>query len=219
MVVETLFPLHNGHCEEDHQFSSLDVTLLKEVKTYVALGVKNDVILSLAHSWAQEHGHMDPSDRRFYITPEEISEIKRRVKLSSCLDRDDATSTSKLLETEFQNETVFYQKLDRNNDRPLIIVLQAGWMKSKMESCGRNLVFMDATHNVTQYGFSLYAICVRDEFGFGVPVAFMILSCDSDMTLTQALSQLKLKNPSFNPRYPLHFLLMYYGCGNFVEIY
>ena len=59
-----------------------------------------------------------------------------------------------------------------------------------MLNCSRNVVFMDATYSITQYGFSLYALCVRDEYGYGVPFVFIILSCSGDKALMRSLNAL-----------------------------
>ena len=147
-VVVCLNRTHSGHDPSelgDHMFSSIDQTLREHMEKFVKLGIKNDIILTLAHSWAREHGHLDITDRRFYVTPEEISEIRRSYNKSLSLADDDASSTYKLLETDFKEETIFYQKLDKHRGIPFIAVLQSEWMRQKMLNCSRNVVFMDAT--------------------------------------------------------------------------
>ena len=182
-------------------FSFIDQTLREHIEKFVKLGIKNDIILTLAHSWAREHGHLDITDRRFYVTPEEISEIRRSYNKSLSLADDDVSSTYKLLETDFKEETIFYQKLNKHCGIPFKAVLQSEWMRQKMLNCSRNVVFMDATYSVTQYGYSLYALCVRDEYGYGVPVVFIILGCSGDKALMRSLNALKAKNPELNPKY------------------
>ena len=199
-VIETIFPYHSGHDELDNNYRKIDKDLLKEIEKFARLGVKNDTILTLAHHWAQEHGHFDPSRKSYYVTPEDIAEIKRKMSRSASLDKNDAISTYKMLETVFKEETVYYQKFDKATNTPLIIVLQEKWMEDKMNSCARNLVFLDATHSLTQYGFSLHALCVRDEFGFGVPIAYIISSSYSDGALSTALEKLRLNASSLCPR-------------------
>ena len=203
-VVVCLNKIHSGHDPSelgDHMFSFIDQTLREHIEKFVKLGIKNDIILTLAHSWAREHGHLDITDRRFYVTPEEISEIRRSYNKSLSLADDDASSTYKLLETDFKEETISYQKLDKHSGIPFIDVLQSEWMRQKMLNCSRNVVFMDATYSVTQYGYSLYALCVRDEYGYGVPFVFIILGCSGDKALMRSLNALKAKNPELNPKY------------------
>ena len=36
------------------------------------------------------------------------------------------------------------------------------------------MVLLDAVYNLTQHGYPVYTLLVRDEFGNGVPVAFLI---------------------------------------------
>lgn len=57
--------------------------------------------------------------------------------------------------------------------------------------CGRNVLFMDATNSVTQYGYPLFVICCRDEAGYGVPVAFIITSSEEEQVLVTALKHFR----------------------------
>ena len=188
-VVVCLNKTHSGHDPSelgDHMFSFIDQTLREHMEKFVKLGIKNNIILTLAHSWAREHGHLDITDRRFYVTPEEISEIRRSYNKSLSLADDDASSTYKLLETDFKQETVFHQKLDKHRGIPFIAVLQSEWMRQKMLNCS---------------SYSLYALCARDEYGYGVPFVFIILGCSGDKALMRSLNALKAENPELNPKY------------------
>ena len=118
----------------------------------------------------------------------------------SGLDRDDATSVHLFLITTAKDHVIMYQPLDENRGIPFIAVLQTSFMRTKFIEDGRNLVFLDATHSLTQYGFALYTICVRDEFGYGVPV-YIISSSESDKTLGRALKNVRDSMRNFVPRY------------------
>lgn len=106
--------------------------------------------------------------------------------------KDDATSTSHLLEGPFK-DLFFYQPYSPQTD--LIIVLQTPSMRDNLYEEGRFFFFMDATHGVNQYGFPLFTLVVRDSHGHGIPVAYIILGNEKQNTLQLALENLK---PSFS---------------------
>ena len=203
-ITETINNKHCGHDyndENDKSCSAIDQELVYEIEKLLKLGVKNEIILSVAHAWARSKGHLNAADRRFYVTPQDISEIRRRFMSESRLDRDDATSVHLLLTTTAKDHVIMYQPLDENRGLPFIAVLQTSFMRTKFIENGRNLVFLDATHSLTQYGFALYTICVRDEFGYGVPVVYIISSSESDKTLGRALKNVRDSMRNFVPRY------------------
>ncbi|XP_060720781.1 uncharacterized protein LOC132842132 [Tachysurus vachellii] len=107
--------------------------------------------------------------------------------------KDDATSTSHLLEGPFKDYGIFFQPYSPQTD--LIIVLQTPSMRDNLHKYGREIVFMDATHGVNQYGFPLFTLVVRDSHGHGIPVAYIILGNEKQDTLQLALEKLK---PSFS---------------------
>lgn len=50
----------------------------------------------------------------------------------SHLDRDDAVSVDKLLNTDYKDCTIYYQAINRQERKPFIAVLQSPFMKKKM---------------------------------------------------------------------------------------
>ncbi|XP_072051312.1 uncharacterized protein [Amphiura filiformis] len=201
-IVERKKLQHIGHdpqSQEDKRLHKIDEELESLVCSYLEMGVKPDVILTLTYQWAQDRGHADVNDRQFYLTPTDISEIRRKVMSANHLGRDDTVSVEELTKNDFKDSTVFYQPINHAVDQPLIIVLQTHFMRKKMMECGRSVLFMDATNSVTQYGYPLFAICARDEAGYGVPVAFIITSSEQEDVLVTALRSLR-KETQFYPR-------------------
>ncbi len=64
-------------------------------------------------------------------------------------------------------------------------------MRDNLQEYGRDIIFMDATHGVNQYGFPLFTLIVRDSHGHGIPVAYIILGNEKQDTLQLALEKLK----------------------------
>jgi len=103
--------------------------------------------------------------------------------------KDDANSTTQLLEGAFRDSVIFYQPYSPQTD--LVIVLQTPSMRDNLQEYGRDIVFMDATHGVNQYGFPLFTLVVRDSHGHGIPIAYIILGNEKQAMLQLALEKLK----------------------------
>lgn len=69
--------------------------------------------------------------------------------------------------------------------------------------CGR-AICMDSTHGTNPYDFHLITVMVIDDFGEGIPVAFMICNREDETALQAFLSSIKHRIPeseSFAPSY------------------
>uniref|UniRef100_A0AAX7VUA0 ZSWIM1/3 RNaseH-like domain-containing protein n=1 Tax=Astatotilapia calliptera TaxID=8154 RepID=A0AAX7VUA0_ASTCA len=97
----------------------------------------------------------------------------------------DSQCVHTLLNGKHQEHVLFYQPY--TSDQELMIVLQTPVMKSNMENYAKQLVFVDTTHCVNQYSFPLFTLVVRDDHGHGVPVAYAIVSNESQKTLETVL--------------------------------
>ncbi|KAI2644228.1 dITP/XTP pyrophosphatase [Labeo rohita] len=104
--------------------------------------------------------------------------------------------------TDLNNQAYFVTLKDIENIRTymfpqkdLVIVLQTPSMRDNLQEYEKDIVFMDATHGINQYGFPLFTLVVRDSHGHGIPVAYIILGNEKQATLQLALEKLK---PTFS---------------------
>ncbi|KAI7790214.1 putative metabotropic glutamate receptor 7, partial [Triplophysa rosa] len=163
-----IFTQHNGHdsSEEDGHFQQIHPQLVDQIKKWITLGVKPDVILLQANEWSRAQGEANYHSREYFVTPEDIHNIRTTLLRGKHLDKDDCKSTDKLLLTgPFKDDVIFYQPLGKDHD--LIIVLQTELMRKDIQDHGSNIVFFDATHCVNQYSFPLFTLLVRDDHGHG----------------------------------------------------
>ncbi len=191
VVVQRIFTQHNGHdsSEEDGHFHQIHPQLVDQIKKWIALGVKPDVILLQANEWSRAQGEANYHSREYFVTPEDIHNIRTSMLRGKRLDNDDCKSTEKLLTGPFKDDVIFYQPLGKDQD--LIIVLQTELMRENLKNHGSNIVFFDATHCVNQYSFPLFTLLVRDGHGHGLPVAYIITSSETQETLKLALQKLR----------------------------
>lgn len=201
VIVERIYSAHSGHgpasSSEGHT-EKICQELVKHVQDLISLGVKPDTILLKSHEWSKEQGHTDLNNREYFVTPKDIDNIRTSMIRKNQQHKDDANSTTQLLEGPLKDSVIFYQPYSPQAD--LVIVLQTPSMRENLREHGRDIVFMDATHGVNQYGFPLFTLVVRDSHGHGVPVAYMILGNEKQATIQLALEKLK---PTFfvAPRY------------------
>ncbi|XP_065144594.1 uncharacterized protein [Paramisgurnus dabryanus] len=192
VIVERIYSIHSGHdptsSSEVHS-EKICEELVKHIQDLLSLGVKPDTILLKSHEWSKEQGHTDLNNRAYFVTPKDIDNIRTCMMRKNQQHKDDANSTTQLLEGPFRECVVFYQPYSPQTD--LVIVLQTPSMRDNLREYGKDIVFMDATHCVNQYGFPLFTLIVRDSHGHGIPVAYMILGNEKQATIQLALEKLK----------------------------
>lgn len=65
-------------------------------------------------------------------------------------------------------------KLDFSSREGMFInIIHTGFQKSMLDIFGSNIIAVDGTHGLNNYDFELTTVLVVDEFGEGLPVAFM----------------------------------------------
>lgn len=196
VIVERIYNIHSGHdptsSSEGHS-EKISQELVKHIQDLISLGVKPDTILLKSHECSKEQGHTDVNNRAYFVTPKDIENIRTCMIRKNQQHKDDANSTTQLLEGPFKDCVIFYQPYSPQTD--LVIVLQTPSMRDHLQEYGRDIVFMDATHGVNQYGFPLFTLVVRDSHGHGIPVAYIILGNEKQATLQLALEKLK---PTFS---------------------
>ncbi|XP_056587061.1 uncharacterized protein LOC130407814 isoform X4 [Triplophysa dalaica] len=197
VIVQRTSKEHNGHnatCEKEGHFQAVCPDLRKQIEEWISLGVKPDIILLEAHKWSRSRGHTDLNNRQYFVTPKDIESIRTCLLRRSHLNKDDAISSAQLLTGQCKDNVVFFQPFTQEND--LIIILQTPNMRDNLNRHGKNIIFLDATHCVNQYNFPLYTLAIRDDYGHGVPVAFIVTSNEKESTLGLALQQFRRVCPA-----------------------
>lgn len=84
-----------------------------------------------------------------------------------------------------QNCKDIFQKED------FAIALQTQFQKDMLQRFGNDSVCLDSTHCTNHYSFPLTTVMVVDEFGEGIPVAYMISNREDEHILRVFFEQLK----------------------------
>ncbi|XP_070563193.1 uncharacterized protein [Ptychodera flava] len=194
---------HTGHDlgnEEEKFVSRIHPDLVAYIELLAMQDKKCNYILSEIQKWSQSRGYFDMHDREYYPLPSDVKYIISTVRNQPHRDADDAVSVDSIIKSDFQGKILYYQPYHKQEQQPLIIIMQTPLQRDMMKKFGKTLIFVDATYSgVTAYGFALYTMVVRDGHGHGFPAAFIILSEDSEVCLTKAFHIIREKN-SICPR-------------------
>ena len=85
--------------------------LLGFVEMWLSQGLSISQIILKNCEWAHGHGYTDKHDRRFFITPEDVRMVKRKLHILSLPDTDDAVSVDKLITSELKENICYFQAL------------------------------------------------------------------------------------------------------------
>lgn len=188
---------HTGHDEgNSKEKNRIHPDLHSLIEIWLQQGCSTSEILIKSYDWAQQNGHVDKKDRRFYLTPNDIRLLKKNLR---GVGDSDSVSVDHLVSMELRDNICFYQPL--HNEQPFILVVQTPFQKQLLEENPHPMVFMDASYKgITAYGYAFYALLLINKTGRGVPFAYFILSKETTATVSLCLQKLQLSNPSFYPR-------------------
>ncbi|GJE88758.1 MULE and SWIM domain-containing protein [Phanerochaete sordida] len=83
-----------------------------------------------------------------------------------------------------------------------VLCIQTDRQREIFKKYGAPFAAIDGTHNTTQYkNINLYTILVRDRYGHGIPVAWMLASSGTQETLDFYLRTFRQANPGISPKW------------------
>ena len=83
----------------------------------------------------------------------------------------------------------------------LLLVHQTQHQRYIMALYGQTIVGMDATYKTNQHGYPFFLVSVVTNHGQSYPVAMAVVEDEAGETVAEALQQLQLLNPSWQPQY------------------
>ncbi len=72
-----------------------------------------------------------------------------------------------------------------------LLGIQTKYQLDQMKLHGSNIICMDATHSTNQYDFQLITVLVIDDFGEGLPVAWLISNREDQIVLDPFMAAIK----------------------------
>merc|ERR1712178_558658 len=160
---------HSGHTPGEKSENKKN-PVLPDVEDFVmerlSLG-RTPVQVSLdTRNRAKKLGFKDASDARVFVTPLGVRRIAQRRKMEYRIHSSDAVSVDVLCTETLKDKIKLYQPMTEEN--PLLIVYQNDEQFTWLQKYGNNMVFCDASYKgLTQYGYAVYTISVRNSSGKG----------------------------------------------------
>ncbi len=125
------------------------------------------------------------TNSRFKVTAQQVKAVIQRHKRSLGVMEPDANALDTLIQHYTQQGyCLYYQQYkppatQDSDAQPLIYIISTPFQQRMLDQFGRRLVFLDATGGTNKYGYMFHTLLVQDDFGRGVPVAFMVSASET----------------------------------------
>ena len=205
---------HHKFTFENTKFHPLSRSTKTFIQQQLSLGVPAKKIRdSLCEKVGLREQRKDNNELRKenFISLRTITEMARKLRLSTRLHRDDATSlmlTVRKLQSEEYDPVLIYKPHGgavvvgtddlmslQNSEELFLLGIQTREQRDCLKAFATKIVCVDCTHCTNQYGYQLMNLVVQDEFGKGYPVAHFISSRMDEKVLHYFFAALKEKCP------------------------
>ena len=205
IVSVTYYQTHTHSIQLGH------IPLPENTRLVVAQKLREGVTIEKILDYIREDVVNDSISRQHLLTRQDINNIKRQFNIEGIeRHKDDHMSVCAWVEElrvlEANPIVVFKPQGSENHTLPkddFLIGIQTSFQCDMMKKFGEKLICMDATHGTNHYDFKLVTILVLDDFGEGVPVAWMISNKEDGITLKEFLRSLLLKT---GPLHTMYFM-------------
>jgi len=198
------------YCDyHSHSIQIGHLSLPEHVRLTVASKLKEGVAIDSILDHIRDQAS-DSLGREHLISRQDVHNIKRQYNIDGVeRHKNDQTSVCAWVE-ELQlldyNPIVTFKPQGMEKEGSLgkddfILVIQTKFQCDMMKMFGPALVCVDATHGTNHYDFKLVTVIVLDEFGEGVPVAWMISNKEDAVTLCEFLKALQDRTGPMTTKY------------------
>ena len=156
--------------------------------------VPNVIQKTIEREVLAKHG-VNGLHRRYLPSLKDIQNIVKNIRQNNLIDANDCKAVAKLVESLAGNECCLYytpQELNNKGEvkKHFALALLPPFGK-RMKAFGQDQAFMDAAYGINSYGFAQITVLVQDEFGNGVPCAFLISSSEDAAAIKKILTQIQ----------------------------
>ncbi|MCO5559589.1 hypothetical protein L7F22_013190 [Adiantum nelumboides] len=121
---------------------------------------------------------------RFFMIPKEVQMLSYKTRTADQIHDDDwATMYMEAKVLQNQGKVLYCQPYNPTasdpKDRPFILILQDEWMlEMGIRFSANNAWAIDSTFKTNKYGLPLFAAVLPNQLGVGIPIWFMLCTCD-----------------------------------------
>ncbi|KAL1450403.1 hypothetical protein WDU94_002774 [Cyamophila willieti] len=173
----TFWKTHRGHKAEIGH-TRLSPSDREEIADKAKQGIPPMAIIDQVR---EEVVHGAPIGRKHFLTKQDIANIVRSYNISyrTKCHEDDATSVKLWVDQNtgpegpvllFKEQGVEKYGMDKED---FMLGIMTPFQKSMMSQLGPKLICVDGTHGLNAYDFILHTILSVDEYGHGIPLAFL----------------------------------------------
>ncbi|KAB0792267.1 hypothetical protein PPYR_14226 [Photinus pyralis] len=194
------FKTHYGH-DLQLQHIRIPKSARNDIAAKLVLGVSVPKVVDTIRDSIGQGGDLQRSD---LITKKDIYNIKKSFQIDivdGLRHSDDATSVALWVKECDKNNPVRFFKPQGSDDleyglniSDFCLIIMNSFQSDTLTKYASKFVCIDGTHGTNPYDFELTTVLVADEFGEGMPVAFMI--CNRKDTATYELFFNVIKNSS-----------------------
>ncbi|MCO5578720.1 hypothetical protein L7F22_032565 [Adiantum nelumboides] len=121
---------------------------------------------------------------RFFMIPKEVQMLSYKTRTADQIHDDDwATMYMEAKVLQNQGKVLYCQPYNPTasdpKNRPFILILQDEWMlEMGIRFSANNAWAIDSTFKTNKYGLPLFAAMLPNQLGVGIPIWFMLCTCD-----------------------------------------
>ncbi|KAJ7783904.1 hypothetical protein DFH07DRAFT_764281 [Mycena maculata] len=187
------------------KYTRLDADTRKEIETVLRLGVEPKKILEnltqkMYHESNISETRSKKAHQRDFATQADVRRIQKMIEEES-------------IQLAAQDGPSVLEWVDR--------LRKEGHFCECWEKYGTKFAGIDGTHNMTHYeNMTLFTLLVRDEWGHGMPAAWMISSNGKEVTIDYFLATILKENPTISPNHFVtqHFPLLWERLKKWIRI-
>ncbi|XP_068087050.1 uncharacterized protein [Anabrus simplex] len=197
----TLFTPHIGH-----ECSLTYLNLSKGERAEIAGKIQQGISFNRILDDIRGSINMEQSVERIHLlSRQDLRNIEKEflLKSESQFHKNDAVSVDLWVQqmSKFTDcsPVLFYKpqgmvsESEMFKDDDFVLIIMTSAQESLLKQFGNKKICIDSTHGTNQYDFQLTSLLVVDEYGEGIPVAFLLSNRVDTNTLTHFFNVLKSK--------------------------
>jgi hypothetical protein len=151
--------------------------------------------------------------KELFVKRQHLYNIKRKYNIdNNTRHTNDQTSVNiwvQEMSKQQYNPILLYKKQGVGQDEEMdnigiddfVLCIQTEFQRDMLRMFAKNAICIDSTHGTNMYDFHLVSIVVIDEYGEGIPVAWMVTNREDIIMLTYFFEAIKAKAGDMSPRW------------------
>ena len=205
-LVNTEYCFYHYNHKEELAHLRISEDLRKNIASKLQEGVSEKKILD----GIRNNVHGDIS-REHLVTLQDIQNICQQYNIEGIQRHSNDLQSVKIwveeMSSQIYNPVLLHKvqgkepciEMENLRKEDMLLVIQTEFQRDMMVMFGNNIVCLDATHGTTMYDFLLITAIIVDEYGEGVPVAWILSNREDKIVLVNFLKSVKARVGNLSP--------------------